>query len=169
MGFTFGAAIALVAGMVAIGVVCARKGINKGAAKILFGMNLGVFFGLLAVTTFLLFSGSRSHAAEAGQAMLAGADIGAGAGAASASGAGAGADAGAFGVDSRGLAFLSAALSTGLATIGAGIGVAFTGSAALGAISEDQTILGKTLIFVGLAEGTAIYGLIVSILILGYV
>jgi V/A-type H+-transporting ATPase subunit K len=74
-----------------------------------------------------------------------------------------------FGVDSRGMAFFSAALSTGLATIGAGIGVAFTGSAALGAISEDQSVLGKTLIFVGLAEGTAIYGLIVSILILGYV
>jgi len=44
-----------------------------------------------------------------------------------------------------------------------------TGSAALGAISEDQSLLGKSLIFVGLSEGIAIYGLIVSILILGYV
>ena len=160
MAFTFGVAIALVAGMAALGVACSRKGIGRGAAKALFGLNLGVFFGLLAVTTVMLFSGSRAHAAEAGLA--------AATATASAEGALAPA-AGSFGVDSRGLAFLSAALSTGLATIGAGIGVAFTGSAALGAISEDQSVLGKTLIFVGLAEGTAIYGLIVSILILGYV
>jgi V/A-type H+-transporting ATPase subunit K len=67
------------------------------------------------------------------------------------------------------MAYLGAALSTGLATIGAGIAVAFTGSAALGAISEDQGLLGKSLIYVGLSEGIAIYGLIISILILGYV
>ena len=54
-----------------------------------------------------------------------------------------------------------------MATIGAGYAVGSVGSAALGAVSEDQKILGKTLIFVGLAEGIAIYGLIVSILILG--
>jgi len=45
--------------------------------------------------------------------------------------------------------------------------VAISSSAALGAISEDSGLLGKSLIFVGLAEGIAIYGLIVSILILG--
>ncbi|CAK7031482.1 ATPase [Tissierella sp. P1] len=66
-----------------------------------------------------------------------------------------------------GLGFLAAALSTGLATVGAGYAVAVVGSSALGAVSEDSSILGKTLIFVGLAEGIAIYGLIVSILILG--
>ena len=68
---------------------------------------------------------------------------------------------------SIGLGFLAAALSTGLATIGAGYAVGIVGSSALGAVSEDASILGKTLIFVGLAEGIAIYGLIVSILILG--
>lgn len=68
---------------------------------------------------------------------------------------------------SSGLGFIAAALSTGLATIGAGYAVGVVGSSALGAVSEDSSILGKTLIFVGLAEGIAIYGLIVSILILG--
>ncbi len=68
---------------------------------------------------------------------------------------------------SSGMGFLAAALSTGLATIGAGYAVGVVGSSALGAVSEDPNILGKTLIFVGLAEGIAIYGLIVSIMILG--
>ena len=66
-----------------------------------------------------------------------------------------------------GMGFIAAALSTGLAAIGGGYAVGVVGSAALGAVSEDETILGKTLIFVGLAEGIAIYGLIVSIMILG--
>jgi ATP synthase subunit C. len=66
-----------------------------------------------------------------------------------------------------GLGFLAAALSTGLACIGSGIAVGSVGSSAMGAVSEDPKILGKTLIFVGLAEGIAIYGLIISIMILG--
>lgn len=66
-----------------------------------------------------------------------------------------------------GMGFIAAALSTGFATIGAGYAVGAVGSSALGAVSEDPKILGKTLIFVGLAEGIAIYGLIISILILG--
>ena len=67
---------------------------------------------------------------------------------------------------SEGLRYIAAALSTGLAGIGAGIAVSATGSAALGALSEDPKILGKALVFVGLAEGIAIYGLIISIMIL---
>lgn len=65
-----------------------------------------------------------------------------------------------------GLGFIGAALSTGLAAVGAGIGVGQAGAAAIGAISEDQSILGKTLIILGLAEGVAIYGLVISIMIL---
>lgn len=65
-----------------------------------------------------------------------------------------------------GLKYIGAALSTGLATIGTGYAVGNVGSAALGAISEDQSILGRTIIFVGLAEGIAIFGVIISILIL---
>jgi V/A-type H+-transporting ATPase subunit K len=71
------------------------------------------------------------------------------------------------GANPSGLGFIAAALCTGLATIGAGYAVGAVGSSALGAVSEDPKILGKTLIFVGLAEGIAIYGLIISILILG--
>lgn len=67
----------------------------------------------------------------------------------------------------KGIGLIAAALSTGMATIGAGYAVGAVGSSALGAVSEDPKILGKTLIFVGLAEGIAIYGLIISILILG--
>lgn len=69
--------------------------------------------------------------------------------------------------NSAGLGYIAAAISTGLATIGAGYAVGSVGSSALGAVSENPKILGKTLIFVGLAEGIAIYGLIISILILG--
>jgi len=65
-----------------------------------------------------------------------------------------------------GLGLLAAALSTGLACIGAGIAVAFVGAAALGVVGEKPDLLGKTLIYVGLAEGIAIYGIIISILIL---
>ncbi len=66
----------------------------------------------------------------------------------------------------EGIKYLAAALSTGLATIGTGMAVGSVGSSAIGAVSEDSSILGKTLIFVGMAEGIAIYGMIISILIL---
>jgi V/A-type H+-transporting ATPase subunit K len=66
-----------------------------------------------------------------------------------------------------GLSFLAAGLSTGLACVGAGYAVGAVGSSALGAVSEDPRMLGRTLIFVGLAEGIAIYGLIISIIIMG--
>ncbi|HHT20176.1 MAG TPA: ATPase [Tissierellia bacterium] len=67
----------------------------------------------------------------------------------------------------NGLGLIAAALSTGMATIGAGLAVSAVGSSAIGAISEDPSNLGRTLIFVGLSEGISIFGLIISILILG--
>lgn len=66
-----------------------------------------------------------------------------------------------------GLGYLAAALSVGLACIGGGIAVSAAASAALGAISEDSSILGKSLIFIGLAEGVCLYGLIIAFMILG--
>lgn len=66
----------------------------------------------------------------------------------------------------NGLRYIAAALCTGLATIGTGIAVSNAASAALGAISEDSSIMGKSLIFVALAEGIAIYGLLISFMIL---
>jgi V/A-type H+/Na+-transporting ATPase subunit K len=61
---------------------------------------------------------------------------------------------------------LAAAISTGLACIGAGIAVSSTGAAAIGAIAEKPESFGRSLIFVGMAEGIAIYGLIISFLVL---
>ena len=66
----------------------------------------------------------------------------------------------------RGLAYLAAAISTGLAALGAGVAVSGTGAAAIGAIAEKPEALGRSLIFVGLAEGVAIYGLLISFLVL---
>lgn len=65
-----------------------------------------------------------------------------------------------------GLAFIAAALSTALAAVGAGYAVGRVGSAGIGAIAEKPELFGRVLVLVGLAEGIAIYGLIVSILIL---
>lgn len=65
-----------------------------------------------------------------------------------------------------GWAFLGAALSTGLAALAAGYAVGRVGSAAVGAVAEKPELFGRALVLVGLAEGIAIYGLIVSILIL---
>jgi V/A-type H+-transporting ATPase subunit K len=67
---------------------------------------------------------------------------------------------------SMGLKYVAAALAVGLSGIGGGIAVASSASAALGAISENDKLFGKALIFVGLAEGVALYGLIVALLLL---
>lgn len=112
---------------------------NKGRFKTSLGVNVFFFFGTLILANILLFGGH----AQAADSLTTAASSGAG-----------------FG-------YIAAALSTGLSCIGAGIAVASAASAALGAISEDSSILGKSLIFVALAEGVALYGLIVSIMILG--
>lgn len=67
----------------------------------------------------------------------------------------------------EGWRYLAAALSTGLSCIGAGVAVASAASAAIGALSEDSSIMGKALIFVALAESIALYGLLISFSILG--
>ncbi len=66
-----------------------------------------------------------------------------------------------------GVGLLGAGIATGLAAIGAGIAVGMAGAAAVGAIAEKPELFGRSLVIVGLAEGIAIYGLIISILILG--
>jgi V/A-type H+-transporting ATPase subunit K len=65
-----------------------------------------------------------------------------------------------------GLAMLAVGIPTGLSTIGAGIAVGPIGAASLAAITEKPETLGRTLIYLGLAEGIAIYGLVISILLL---
>ena len=66
-----------------------------------------------------------------------------------------------------GLGYLGAALVTGISGLGSGIAVASSASAALGALSEDGSLFGKSIIFVAMAEGIALYGLIISFMILG--
>lgn len=132
----------------------AAKNKKGGLLKVALKGNMALMASLILVACIMLFSGAVTHAnaADANPAATTsetGGDNG--------------------GSNSDGLAYLAAALSTGLATIGAGIAVAVAGSAAVGAISEDPKLLGKTLIFVGLAEGIAIYGLIISIMIMSKV
>ncbi len=119
---------------------------TKGRYKIALASNLVLFFGVMAVSMFVLFSGN-AQAADAAETAAVAAAAGAG--------------------SSTGLGYLAAALSTGLSCVGGGIAVSAAASAALGAISEDSSILGKSLIFVGLAEGVCLYGLIISFMILG--
>lgn len=68
-----------------------------------------------------------------------------------------------------GLAFIGIALPTALSTVGAGIAVGPIGAASLAAVSEKPEMFGRTLVYLGLAEGIAIYGLVLSILLLNRV
>ena len=110
---------------------------KEGGFKAALGLNLFFFFGTLVIADILLFSGNVQ--AASGEAAVA----------------------------QEGWRYLAAALSTGLSCIGAGIAVASAASAALGALSEDSSIMGKALIFVALAESIALYGLLISFSILG--
>ncbi len=112
---------------------------KTGGFKAALAFNVFFFFGTLVVSDILLFSGNV-QAATGEAAAVASAD---------------------------GWRYLAAALSTGLSCIGAGIAVASAASAALGALSEDSSIMGKALIFVALAESIALYGLLISFSILG--
>lgn len=66
----------------------------------------------------------------------------------------------------QGLGFMAAALSTGLSALGAGIAVAAAAPAAIGAFSENEKNFGKSMIFVAMGEGVAIYGLLISIIMI---
>lgn len=111
---------------------------NKKRYKKSLAMNLVLFFGILMYCVVLFFQGDAYAATEM-----------------TASGS------------ANGLGYIAAALSIGLSCIGGGLAVSAAASAALGALSEDSSILGKSLIFVGLAEGICLYGLIISFMILG--
>lgn len=63
--------------------------------------------------------------------------------------------------------FLAAVIASGISTLGAAYAVAVVGAAAMGAVAEKPETAGRALVFVGLAEGIAIYGLIIAIMILG--
>jgi V/A-type H+-transporting ATPase subunit K len=63
--------------------------------------------------------------------------------------------------------FVAAALAAGLSAVGASYAVAIVGAAAVAAVAEKPEMAGRAIVFVGLAEGIAIYGLIIAIMILG--
>ena len=113
---------------------------TRGRYKRALGVNVLLFFGTLITASVLMFSGN-AYAAEEAAGTAAGA--------------------------AAGMGYIAAALSTGLSGIGGGIAVSAAASSALGAISEDSSIFGKSLIFAGLAEGVCLYGLIISFMILG--
>lgn len=101
--------------------------------------NLCAFFGIMLVGIILPLGGFV-HAADATNAVV---------------------------NSNAGLGYLAAAISTGLSALGAGIAVASGASAAIGACSEDPKNFVRALIFVALGEGVALYGLLISILIIG--
>ncbi|MEG2087125.1 MAG: ATP synthase subunit C [Angelakisella sp.] len=106
--------------------------------------NLCAFFGVVGLMFILPVGSFLTAAAETAPVAAAAATISNGAG----------------------MGFLAAALVTGLSCIGSGIAVAAAAPAAIGAFSEDPKAFGKALIFVVLGEGIAIYGLLISILII---
>ncbi len=119
-----------------------RSYIPKVIAKSLIGGFSGFFFIVFALVIASIFTGAPMFAAD-GESVLA------------------------LPEGAYGLGFLGAGLSVGLACIGTGIATGMSASAAIGAVSEDPKMLGTSLLFVGLSEGIAIYGLIVAIMILG--
>lgn len=112
---------------------------NKKRYKRAIGTNVFFFFGAFVIASIMMYGGNVQAASSTATS----------------------------GGLSVGLGYIAAALVTGLSCIGGGIAVASAASAALGAISEDSSVLGKSLIFVGLAEGVCLYGLIISFMILG--
>ncbi|MEU5613865.1 ATP synthase subunit C [Streptomyces sparsogenes] len=64
-------------------------------------------------------------------------------------------------------ALIGAAISVAGASLGAAIAVAYTGAAAVAALSERPELFGRAMVIVGLAEGIAIYGLVIAIILIG--
>ncbi|WP_326646300.1 ATP synthase subunit C [Streptosporangium sp. NBC_01755] len=64
-------------------------------------------------------------------------------------------------------ALIGAAIAVAASSIGAGVAVAYTGAAALAAMSERPELFGRAIVIVGLAEGIAIYGLVVAVILIG--
>ena len=65
-----------------------------------------------------------------------------------------------------GTGFIAAAVSVAGGCVGAGVAVSMVGAAAMGAVAERPELMGRTLLFVGIAEGIAIYGVVFAIMIL---
>ena len=125
-------------------ILMAKKIKNGGSPKKAFIGNLCTFFGVMGLA--LLFPiGKIVFAADEAGSVTAALSTGAGMG------------------------YLGAALAVGLACVGSGIAVSSGASAAIGATSENPDAFVKSLIFVVLGEGIALYGLLIAILIISNV
>lgn len=137
-----------------------RSHLNGVSAKKIMKKNLLGFVVVLAIAATLMFSVSAAETAAAPNAAPVASVQEEEADAAETDAA---ADTGM----SKGLGLLAAGLVTGLAGIGGGIAVAAGAPAAIAATSEDPKSFGKSLIFVALGESIALYGVVISILIIG--
>jgi V/A-type H+-transporting ATPase subunit K len=135
-------------GMIATGIYLHYRPLEANRARRLFMptlvVNIVLFFGAQLVAAFLGVNDALAAAEAAGGGL---ADISTG----------------------MGLAFIGIGLPTALSTIAAGIAVGPIGAASLAAVSEKPEMFGRTLVYLGLAEGIAIYGLVLSILLLNRV
>lgn len=123
-----------------------NKGVNKNNVKSRVLSQIALFAGVFAIC---LFTSSSSVLAEEVHTTVAAAPVDAFSGSIA-----------------QGLGFIAAALVTSCSCIGAAIAVSTAAPAAIGSFSENPANFGKAMIFVALAEGVAIYGLLISILII---
>jgi len=129
---------AIAAAVAALTVVLVRRAPRRGARRLLW-LNAGIVLGtLLLLVALLLGVVEPAQAQDAAQAQ-----------------------------PDRWAPLLGAGIAVAGSAIGAGIAIAYTGAAALAAISEKPEMFGRALVVVGLAEGIAIYGLVVAIILIG--
>ncbi len=144
MIIVFAALAALAAIIVPLYFINRRAKAGKSVKKPLYA-NISTFFGMFAICGVVLLAQGASAANEA---------------AAAAAAAGSGTD------WTQAFAYMGAALAVGISGIASGIAVSNSACAAIGALTENEGTFGKSIVFVGLAEGIAIYGLLVAIIIL---
>ena len=133
--------------LVATGAILALRHRGKSAFKWLAGLNVAVMVAALALLAMALNAGpALASVTPAPTAVAAATDTASGAG---------------------GAALIAASIAVAGSSLGAAIAVAYTGSAALAAMSERPEIFGRAMVVVGLAEGIAIYGLIIAIILIG--
>ena len=135
------AALAVI--IVPLVLISRRARAGKSVKKPLYA-NIATFFGMFAVCGIVLLAQGAAAVDEAAEAATA-----------------------AAGTDwTQAFRYLGAALAVGISGIASGIAVSNSACAAIGALTENEGTFGKSIVFVGLAEGIAIYGLLVAIIIL---
>jgi V/A-type H+-transporting ATPase subunit K len=131
-------AVAIAAAVAVVTAVLLRRAPRRGARRLLW-LNGGIMLGAFVLLAALLLGVvDPAQAQDAGQAQ-----------------------------PDRWAPLLGAGIAVAGSAIGAGIAIAYTGAAALAAISEKPEMFGRALVIVGLAEGIAIYGLVVAIILIG--